>query len=450
MKERIFRGIVAVTLAVLTASVILIMSITYNYFTDRSWEKIASEASFIKVGVEREGLSYLTDIQSDENVRITWIDEQGRVLFDSDTDASRMENHLSRNEIKEALTSGIGRAERYSATLSVKTIYYAVKLSDGTVLRVSSKQVSPLSLLLSNLWPILIVVAAAVLASFMLASHLSRKIVKPINEMDLEHPIENPTYPELQPLLQRLEKQYQRIEQEVADKEKLRREFSANVSHELKTPLTSISGIAEIMQNGMVGAEDVPHFAGNIYKESQRLITLVEDIIKISQLDENEVKMEAESVNLAEMVKQELERIRPAAEQRNIRLWLDCPRAGGKQPVILGVRQILQEMVFNLLDNAVKYNKENGSITVYAGWQGGKVVLSVADTGIGISKEDQQRVFERFYRVDKSHSKAIGGTGLGLSIVKHGAIYHHAQIEMESKLGMGTKITIRFEELLNL
>ena len=176
----------------------------------------------------------------------------------------------------------------------------------------------------------------------------------------------------------------------------------------------------------------------------------MEDIIKISQLDENEVKMEAESVNLAEMVKQELERIRPAAEQRNIRLWLECPRAGGKQPVILGVRQILQEMVFNLLDNAVKYNKENGSITVYAGWQGGKVVLSVADTGIGISKEDQQRVFERFYRVDKSHSKAIGGTGLGLSIVKHGAIYHHAQIEMESKLGMGTKITIRFEELLNL
>ena len=227
-------------------------------------------------------------------------------------------------------------------------------------------------------------------------------------------------------------------------REALRREFSANVSHELKTPLTSISGIAEIMQSGMVGAEDVPHFAGNIYKESQRLIALVGDIMKISQLDENQVQLEEEPVDLAQVAAEELERARYAAEQRAIQLRLQVPREGGRQPVVTGVRQILQEMVFNLIDNAIKYNRDGGTVIVEAGYQGGRIVLSVADTGIGIPEEDQDRVFERFYRVDKSHSKAIGGTGLGLSIVKHGALYHKAAVELESKVGSGTKVTIRF------
>lgn len=446
MKERIFRGILMVTLAVLAFCVVLIMSITYDYFTDRSWDEIASEAALIKVGVEKEGLNYLESVPADNNIRITWIDEKGNVLFDSNASAGSMENHLSRSEIQTALQGGVGRAERYSATLSQKTIYYAIRLKNGTVLRVSSQQISPLSLLVNNLWPILLVIVMAVLASFWLAYRLSRKIVKPINEMDLEHPEANKTYRELQPLLHRLEKQYERIAQEVESKESLRREFSANVSHELKTPLTSISGTAEIMQSGMIPAEDIPHFAGNIYKESRRLITLIEDIMKISQLDEKQIPMEAEQVDLAELARQEAERVRPAAEQRNIRIRLDSPRADGRQPVVTGVRQILREMVFNLLDNAVKYNQDGGSIVIDTGWQGGQVVMSISDTGIGIPEEDQQRVFERFYRVDKSHSKAIGGTGLGLSIVKHAALYHKASIELESRLGSGTKITIRFPD----
>lgn len=446
MSERIFKNILAVVMAVLAACLVLIMSIMYSYFSESTWRGLEAEASFIGAGVEASGMEYLQELDTFDGTRVTWIGQDGDVLFDSVSDSETMENHAQREEVVAAREAGSGKSERYSSTLSEKTIYFARLLEDGTVLRVSNTQSSMVSLLLDMSEPMIFIIVAAVLVSMFLAYRIARKIVQPINEMDLEHPMENQTYRELQPLLQRLEKQYERIEHEMEDKEKLRREFSANVSHELKTPLTSISGIAEIMQNGMVRSEDVPHFAGNIYKESQRLIALVEDIIKISQLDENQVLMDQEQVNLAEVAAQEIERVTPAAKQRNILIRLHAPMAYEAQPVVTGIRQILREMIYNLLDNAVKYNKEGGSIDVMLRTQGEHIVLSVADTGIGIPEEDQQRVFERFYRVDKSHSKAIGGTGLGLSIVKHGALYHQAQIDLKSELGKGTQITITFKK----
>ncbi len=444
MRKRIFRNVLAVALAVLVVSTALIVTIMYDSFTERSRDELVTEAIFIGAGVEGGGLTYLEAIETDKTSRITWIAADGAVLFDSQSDASAMENHVDREEVAEALTLGEGFGERYSATLSEKTFYYARRLPDGTVLRVSSTESSIFSIVFDMIWPLATVIAVLVAGTFLLAKHIARKIVKPINELDLEHPEQNETYKEIRPLLRRLEKQYLRIAEEVEAREAMRREFSANVSHELKTPLTSISGIAEIMQSGMVGIEDVPHFAGNIYKESQRLIALVGDIMKISQLDEDHVQLAEEPVNLAQVAAEELERARYAAELRGIKLRLQVPREDGRQPVITGVRQILQEMAFNLIDNAIKYNRDGGTVIVSAGYLGGRIALSVEDTGIGIPEEDQERVFERFYRVDKSHSKAIGGTGLGLSIVKHGALYHKAEVELESKVGSGTKITIRF------
>ncbi len=444
MRKRIFRNVLAVALTVLVMSTALIVTIMYDSFTERSRDELVTEALFIAAGVEGGGLTYLDAVETDKTSRITWIAADGAVLFDSQSDAAAMENHVDREEVAEALKVGEGFSERYSTTLSETTYYYARILPDGTVLRVSATENSIFSMVFEMIWPLATVIALLVVGTFLLAKYIARKIVEPINELDLEHPEQNDTYKEVRPLLHRLEKQYQRIAEEVEAREDLRREFSANVSHELKTPLTSISGIAEIMQSGMVGAEDVPHFASNIYKESQRLIALVGDIMKISQLDEDQVQLEKEPVDLAQLAAEELERVRYAAEQREIRLRLQMPREGGRQPVVTGVRQILQEMVFNLIDNAIKYNRDGGTVIVEAGYQGGRIMLSVADTGIGIPEEDQERVFERFYRVDKSHSKAIGGTGLGLSIVKHGALYHKAAVELESKVGSGTKITIKF------
>lgn len=434
----------AVALAVLLLCTALIVTIMYGSITERSRDELVTETVFIGAGVEGGGLAYLESIETDQTSRITWIAADGKVLFDSQSDAATMENHVDREEVAEALDAGEGFSERYSTTLSQTTYYYARMLPDGTVLRVSATESSIFSMVFDMIWPLATVIVVLVVGTFLLAKHIARKIVEPINELDLEHPEQNETYKEVRPLLQRLEKQYERIAEEVEAREALRREFSANVSHELKTPLTSISGIAEIMQSGMVGAEDVPHFAGNIYKESQRLIALVGDIMKISQLDEDHVQLEEEPVDLAQIAAEELERARYAAEQRKIQLRLQVPREDGRQPVVTGVRQILQEMVFNLIDNAIKYNRDGGTVIVSAGYLGGRIALSVEDTGIGIPEADRERVFERFYRVDKSHSKAIGGTGLGLSIVKHGALYHKAAVELESKVGTGTKITIRF------
>ena len=346
-----------------------------------------------------------------------------------------MENHADRPEVKEALENGRGSNVRRSDTLNEEMFYYAVRLSDGTILRVSKTMDTAFRTAL-NVLPGMGVIAVVML---LLAAALSRnqvaKMIRPINELDLNVPLENEMYEELTPLLKRIDEQNKQKDA-IAD---MRKEFSANVSHELKTPLTSISGYAEIMKNGLVKPEDMKVFSERIYNEASRLITLVEDIIKLSKLDEGAIEVEKEDVDLYELTREIVSRLAPQAESRNVHLEVT-----GENVIYHGVRQILDEMIYNICENAVKYNKKGGSVSVWVGatLKGKKVIVS--DTGIGIPKDQQERIFERFYRVDKSHSKETGGTGLGLSIVKHGAIMHNAQIHVESKVGKGTKMELTF------
>lgn len=551
MTKRIFQSIFIVALAVLVASLVFIMGMLYEYFFDQYKTQLKHEAIYVAQGIEMEGLSYLQELQEHgTGNRITWIDADGTVLYDTWTDVSTMENHLDREEVQEALESGTGDSFRYSETAEQTTVYYAVKLTAGSVLRISTAQSSVWSLLIGVLQPVIIVVLLALLLSFLLASRVAKQVVKPLNAIDLEHPETVETYEELNPMLQKIAKQNQQIRAQMdelerrqqefetitenmsegllvvdlhtdvlsynasakrllgigkveerqsvltlnrsenfrktldlalagqhneqnmwldgrlyqlianpvydeaavigavililditerEEREQLRREFTANVSHELKTPLTSISGFAEIIQNGIAKPGDVQRFAGNIYEESQRLITLLGDIIRLSQLDENTAPVEQEEVELLGIVDAVMERLQPLAEKRNITFTVQ-----GEPMKIKGVFHILDEMIFNLCDNAIKYNREGGKVDLRLEKTEQQVIFSVKDTGIGIPAGEQARVFERFYRVDKSHSKEIGGTGLGLSIVKHGALYHNATVSLESELGKGTKIIISF------
>ncbi len=550
MTKRIFRSIFLVALAVLLASVGLIMAVLYAYFTQQYQNELETEAVYIVEGMEGIGSSYLDSLKAHDGTRITWISADGTVLYDNRVSPANMENHANREEVRQALAEGSGESSRYSDTLAEKTINYATRLSDGTVLRVSGTQYTILSLLLSMLEPIIVVFAITLVLSLFLAYQVSKKAIQPLNEIDLEHPENAKAYEELTPMLRKISGQNKQIKKQMSElrrrqeeftaitenmqegllvvdnqmdilscnhsaaqmlhtdpvtdgqnvlilnrdtlfretvegalagehqeqiltmgerlfqlianpvweedkisgavlllmdvtereeREKLRREFTANVSHELKTPLTSISGFAEIIQNGLVKPQDISRFAGNIYQESQRLINLIEDIIRLSQLDENSFQTEKTDVDFQELVQKTVENLLPAAEEKHISVSLSTEEA-----IMQGVPAILQEMVYNICDNAVKYNRENGSISVSLKKWDSHVVFSVRDTGIGIPKEEQKRVFERFYRVDKSHSKEIGGTGLGLSIVKHGAMIHKAQIEVDSEPGQGTEIRIIF------
>ena len=331
---------------------------------------------------------------------------------------------------------------RYSSTMDEKSINYALLLSDGSVLRISGTQFSVWALLKSMSQMIIIVLAIAVILSCLLAYRLSKKIVRPLNEIDFEYP-ENTEgledYEEIKPLLNKLHSQNRMIQNEMEEREKMRREFTANVSHELKTPLTSISGFAEIMRDGLVKEEDISRFSGKIYSESQRLIHLVEDIIKLSELDDQELAYEQKKVELSRLVDEVVYTLTPEASKRDIRIATDI------EPVELtGIPQILMEMIYNLCDNAVKYNRQGGTVLISLHREGDMAFLRVRDTGIGIAQEEQARVFERFYRVDKSHSKEVGGTGLGLAIVKHAAALHNAKIDLKSKVGEGTEITVEF------
>ncbi len=338
------------------------------------------------------------------------------------------------------MEKGEGSSARYSDTIDEKTINYALRLPDGSVLRVSRTQVSIWVLFQSMSQMIAIILAGAIILSCLIAYRLSRRIVRPLNEIDFEHPenTENlADYEEIRPLLNKLHLQNKMLQNEMDEREKMRREFTANVSHELKTPLTSISGFAEIMRDGLVKQEDIPRFSGKIYTESQRLIRLVEDIIKLSQLDEKELMYECESVDLSQLIDEVIFTLTPEAGRRNISI------AAEAAPVkVNGIRQILMEMIYNLCDNAVKYNREGGRVLISLDQDGRKVRLSVKDTGIGIPEEEQTRIFERFYRVDKSHSKEVGGTGLGLAIVKHAAALHEGKIELHSRFGEGTEIIV--------
>lgn len=561
MSKKIFRGIFAVALTVWLACIVCILGALYYYFNNKSKEEFCNEAIFIAQGIETSGSDYLEKLsvsprRHSEDVRITWVAADGTVLYDNYKDASELENHGNREEVKEALENGNGESVRYSSTQMEKIIYYAVKLNDGSVLRVSDTQYTLLSVLIVMLSPIMLILIVSLILAAVFAGRISKTITKPINEIDLEHPENAETYDELAPLLEKIDVQNKQIARQIeelrsrrrefdsitenmaeglvivghmaevltcntsalkilnADKiphrqsvltlnrsevfrnsvdsalagksveedleiddrtyrliaspvrendgetvigatliilditekierERLRREFTANVSHELKTPLTSISGNAEIIKNGIVKPEDIPHFAENIYKEAGRLITLVNDIIKLSKLDEGSGEITKEPVDLSEIVNETAESLRAAADQHRISSEIHTEKA-----IIMGVRPVLAEMVYNLWENAIKYNKDGGKIFVSISNEirdgHSSVNLTIKDTGIGIPAADRDRIFERFYRVDKSHSKEIGGTGLGLSIVKHGARLHKAEIFVESEIDKGSTFVIQF------
>ena len=549
MTAKIFRNAFLIGFTVLLACILLFFFIMYSNYQAQAFDNLAIEAEHISEGMQIcGGKSYLSAVQSGE--RITWIAADGSVLYDNMADSSTMENHLQRPEVAEAFETGSGRSDRYSSTILEKNNYYALLLKDGTVLRVAGKQTSLAAMALMLVQPSLWIVVLVLVLCGLLAMRLARQIVRPINAINPDNPNATPTYPELQPLITRLQEQNRTIRTQLSElstrqrefdaitenmregflivdnkcsilssnrsalrllgiddaqkpenlhqavcsgklldlvdnalagtrgdeeitvgggtwqlfanpvitaghvtgaiiifmdvtereqREALRREFSANVSHELKTPLTSITGFAELMKEGMVPKEKMQEFSGDIYRESRRLIDLVDDIIQLSRLDEGTANFSKSPVDLYTLSGQVIESLRPVAQKQDITLTLS-----GQHAVIEGVEQLLQEMIYNLCDNAIKYNISGGSVTVSV-WQNGQTVtLSVVDTGIGIPYADQSRVFERFYRVDKSHSKEVGGTGLGLSIVKHAAQYHNARLELKSAVGKGTEIRIHF------
>ena len=548
MTKRIFRATLLVGVAVLIASLTLVMGALYSYFGRVQESQLRDELSLAAVGVEQNGMDYLRKLESDQ-YRITWLRADGAVLYDTQADAESMENHAQRQEVQQALATGEGESSRYSDTLLQKTVYYAKRLPDGTVLRLSAIRVTTGVLVLNMLQPILLVLAVALILSGVLASRLARRITEPLNRLDLEHPLENDTYEELAPLLRRMEHQRRQIDRQMdelrrrseefeqitgsmseglvlldeagvilsinpaarrlldaaencvgqdlltvdrdvalsdalrqaaeqghsefrgqrngreyqfdvtriqsegrtagtvllvfdvterAFAERNRREFTANVSHELKTPLQGIIGSAELLENGLVKQEDVPRFIGHIRSEAQRLVTLIGDIIRLSQLDEGE-PMPAEPVELLALAREAAESLQSAAAARNVTITVE-----GEPVELTGVRRLLYEIVFNLCDNAIKYNTDGGRVQVTVTKENETAAVTVRDTGIGIPPDQQDRVFERFYRVDKSHSKASGGTGLGLSIVKHAVQYHHGAIHLQSEVGKGTEIRVTF------
>lgn len=425
--------VVAATLVVAYAMTIFVV---YRQSVSLMEAEIRQEADYIATAVEISGTAYLEEMDEvRENTRVTLIDGEGNVLYDSGHDEEVLENHKDRPEVKAALKNSSGQNNRKSRTFGAEMFYYAERLSDGTILRVSKTMNTAFHTAIA-IFPGMGVIAVFMLIFAYVLSHWQvERLTRPINKLDLENPLENDMYEELTPLLERIDKQNKQKDM-VAD---MRKEFSANVSHELKTPLTSISGYAEIMKNGLVRQEDMKTFSERIYNEASRLIALVGDIIKLSKLDEGKVEIEKEEVDLYALTGEIVNRLSTQANARRI-----CVELTGEPVMYMGIRQVLDDMIYNICENAMKYNREGGTVNIWVGsTQKGKKVI-VEDSGIGIPEEDKERIFERFYRVDKSHSKETGGTGLGLSIVKHGAILHGADIQVESVEGEGTKMEVTF------
>lgn len=551
MTKRIFYSIMMAAIGVFLAATVLFLLVLYDYFSGVSRSQLRVEAELAAKAVSAEGTAFFDGLQTD-NYRITLISSDGLVLFDSETDANKMENHSEREEFRQALTEGYGESSRYSATLTERYFYCAKRLPDGNVLRLSAAQNSLLTLIMGMGSQICAILAVAAVLSAVLASRLSKRIVKPLSELDLDDPLNNDCYDELSPLLKKIDNQQKslrmqseelerkRIEFEtitngmseglilldpngailsansaaadilefetndlpkdilsvdrdpklsgllnktrngeysqtlrelhgrkyqfgaspvkfgenvsgavlllldVTEKERseqLRREFTANVSHELKTPLQTISGCSELMKNGMVRQEDIPGFSEKIFSEARRMICLINDIIKLSRLDEGAADMERENVDLYALAEDVIRSLQAAAGSADVTLNIY-----GEPAVIYGIPQLLHAVIFNLCDNAVKYNHRGGSVDITVKNDDNCVLLTVSDTGIGIPPECTERIFERFYRVDKSRSRSIGGTGLGLSIVKHAAQIHNAEIKIESSVGKGTSITVIFPQ----
>ena len=551
MRKKIFKNMCLLALVTILLSSLLVTIVYYANSDARMKSEVREETRFVRGAVELSGQDYLATVENTAN-RITLIDTDGTVLYDNQADPATMENHSDREEFQEASTAGAGEATRISDTIAEQTFYYAVKLQNGQVLRVAATTDSVFAPVLAVLPWILGVEVLVAVCTVLFSNFLTKKIVAPINRLDLDHPADNEIYDELSPLLGKISRQNEVIAQQMKslrekqeeftsitenmsegflvldnntdilsyntsalrllgaeavpaeshvsalalnrsagfrsavdgalagkrseqlvrqggrccqvmanpvlrdgevegavvvilditereERENLRREFTANVSHELKTPLTSISGFAEIIKNGIVKPEDIPRFAGNIYEESQRLVTLVDDILNLSRLDEADVQLEREDFDLSSLARDVAGRLKASAKKNGVVITVI-----GDKAEINGVKSIVDEMVFNLVDNAVKYNKQNGRVTVTVDSSSDGTALTVTDTGIGIPQADVDRVFERFYRVDKSHSKEIGGTGLGLSIVKHGAAFHNAKVSLQSTEGEGTTVRLVF------
>lgn len=436
MRSKIQKSMILVLCITLVISYLLLTVAVYNQTFQNLQAEVEQEARYIKGAIDISGTEYLEamdDVQ--QNTRVTVINPEGTVQYDSKDDKLTLANHKNRTEVKEALLHGEGRDVRVSDTIKERSIYYALLLEDGNVLRVS-RTVDNVFPMFIQVLPYMTVIAVVMICfAIVLARWQTARLIRPINELDLHEPLKNNIYDELTPLLESIDKQ-NKEKDAVAQ---MRKEFSANVSHELKTPLTSISGYAEIMKSGLVKPEDMPKFSERIYDEASRLITLVEDNIKLSKLDEERVEIEKEDVDLFELARDVCSRLALPAEKKHVRIEVT-----GEPVIYNGVRPVLQEMIYNICANGIKYNKEGGKLEVWVGntLSGEKVI--VRDTGIGIPKEDIERIFERFYRVDKSHSKQSGGTGLGLSIVKHGAALHQAEVNVESELGKGTKMELVF------
>lgn len=548
MTNKIFRSTILAASVVLLCSLSIIMGVLYGYFNDMQISQLKDELSLAAIGTEASGISYLQKVDS-KRFRITWIDEAGGVIYDTHADTNSMGSHMDREEIREAMETGSGSAVRKSDTLLERRVYEAVRLEDGTVLRISIDQQTMTILIIGMLRPMCLVILIAIILSAVLSKRISQKVMEPLNGLDLEHPLENDTYEELSPLLNRINQQhmeilnqmrklqqksdefnqiienmreglvlldknsviisinpaameifgagiycigkqfyeldrhndmssavdtafgqgqckcnavrngreykflFNRIESgentvglvvlaidvtDAKNAERNRREFSANVSHELKTPLQGIIGSAELLEHGIVKPEDQARFIGRIRKEASRLVNLIEDVIRISHMDEG-VEIPKEDINLMAVVNEVVETLQSAAQKRGISIIVS-----GDPCHIQGVRSMIYEIVQNLCDNAVKYNVENGSVEVTVKRSSQRTVLLVKDTGIGIPAEHQHRIFERFYRVDKSHSKETGGTGLGMAIVKHAAQYHNARVQLQSTPGIGTTVTVTF------
>lgn len=549
MTKRIFYNILVVAICVFFTSVLVFMTVLYDYFSSVQQSQMRVQLDFVSQGVLHEGIDYFSGLD-EKKYRITWIGTDGSVLYDSASEVGEMENHFEREEVKSALVDGYGNSSRYSATLTERYLYSAKRLTDGTVLRISVAQNSLLVLIYGMIQPICVIFAVAIILSIVLASRLSKKIVKPLNDLNLDEPLSKEEYEELKPLLYKLDMQQRQIHNQTIQlkqkqiefetltkgmeeglvlldskgfilsinpaarkllqtdsrtvgeniltihhlpklsdllekaqsggyvekimmmngntyqiranpvmnenkipgvvllmlditqreqAEQMRREFTANVSHELKTPLQTISGYAELLSNDLVKSEDVLRFSGKIYAESQRMVQLVEDIINLSHLDEDSEDLKWENTDLYTLTDTVMKSLVPKAEKSEISMELK-----GENTILYGIPQLLESIVHNLCDNAIKYNRKGGLVRVVVKKEGKNIFLAVSDTGIGIPQEEKERIFERFYRVDKSRSKENGGTGLGLSIVKHAARLHDAEIIVESTIDMGTTVTVKF------
>ena len=437
MRKKIFKNMMLMTAITLLVAAVGILFGSYRFFSNQFEQQVDREGKIISDALnemnEQQRMDFLNSFSTDEPLRITLIEKDGTVLFDNMYSSNTLENHLQRPEVQKALQNQIGKDIRFSQTYGGYTYYFAVMLKQGQILRVAFIT-SDIVKLFANIIPIVCVcLVVSLIVGFLLARRMTQKIIKPINNMDFQKPSMNGTYEELRPLVQRIKRQ----NEERSKNEKMRQEFSANVSHELKTPLTSISGYAELLESCLVQGDDVMNFAQKIHKEATRMSNLVNDIIKISKLDEHRVGIEKESVDLLKVVLDVKDRLELVAEKQKVTV-----RVSGQQVIVTAVEQLIDEMVYNLCENAIKYNKTGGTVYINVGMESGRARLEISDTGIGIPKDCQDRVFERFFRVDKSHSRQTGGTGLGLAIVKHVVEYHNGSISLSSTPNQGTTIVV--------